>query len=306
VSWVKRRLEAAQPADIVFLVYVAFSGVVMAAFGWKLGPRIWIGITLVHVALLLVSLWFAGQPLRDRSVLGFLRDAYPIVFISYLYFELRYYALLFASDYHDPLILRIEETLFGSQLAMTFSQSLPYMWLSEIMHFFYATYWIMLPAALALLYARGRFDGFRKLIYAELVVFFGCYFVFIFFPVAGPHYQFPYISGDLADGFFYKAVHAVLEDGGSKGAAFPSSHVAVAIAIVLVTWRFDRLAFWAFLPFVAGLTISTVYGRFHYATDAASGVIAAFLLVALAGWLEPKLRRERAPGVGNSGMGSPV
>jgi membrane-associated phospholipid phosphatase len=130
--------------------------------------------------------------------------------------------------------------------------------------------------------------------------------VFTFFPVAGPHYQFPVIGGHLSEGFFYELVHLVLEDGGSKGAAFPSSHVAVAVTILLVSWRHDRLVATVLAPFVIGLTISTVYGRFHYGIDALAGVLTAVVLVILARylqrWLGPKDRSE----AGNSATGSPV
>ena len=81
------------------------------------------------------------------------------------------------------------------------------------MHFFYASYWFLLPLALVLLYVRGNLRGFRSLILAETIVYFGCYLVFMFWPVTGPHYQFPMISGELADGAMYKWVHWMLEDG---------------------------------------------------------------------------------------------
>ncbi len=306
MSWLRRRLRLAQPADLILAGYVGFSGLLILAFGWKLNPGVWIGVTLAHVAILLVGLWWIGRPAEHPSLGGFFRDAYPLLFIAFLYWELRYLALFFSAGYNDPLILRLEETLFGSQLAMTLSQWFPYVWLSELMHFFYASYWFLLPVALVGLYLRGRLSGFRELVFAELVVYFGCYLVFIFFPVAGPHYQFPVIGGHLSEGFFYQLVHLVLEDGGSKGAAFPSSHVAVAFAILLVSWRHDRLVAAVMAPFVIGLTISTVYGRFHYGIDALAGVLTAVVLVIFARylqrWLEPKDRSES----GNSPTESPV
>jgi membrane-associated phospholipid phosphatase len=306
VNWIRRQLAAAQPADLVFLAYVTFTGVLLAAFGWKLSNGLWIGLTLVHVALALFGLWVAGQPTRERSVVGFFRDTYAIASVVYLYWELRYLALLFSEGYNDALILRLEQAIFGEQLAMTLSQRFPAFWLSELMHFFYASYWFLLPAALLMLYLRGNMRGFRDLVFAEVLVYFGCYLVFIFFPVAGPHYQFPAIGGSLAEGPLYRWVHWMLEDGGSKGAAFPSSHVAVAVAVALVTWRHDRFVWAVTLPFVVGLTISTVYGRFHYGIDAAAGVLAATLLVWVAGRLRGWLERESVRFAGNARGTVPV
>ncbi|MGD2152049.1 MAG: phosphatase PAP2 family protein [Gemmatimonadales bacterium] len=279
------RLAAAQPSDIVFIAYVSLSGLAVALFGWRLSTGIWIALTLSHLALMAVALWFAGRPLHCPSFSGLIRDIYPLLAIVFLYWELRYLALLFSSGYNDPLILRLEQFLFGEQLAMTFSQRFPFLWLSELMHFAYGTYWVLPPLALSLLYLRGRPQAARDLIYVELVVFFGCYIVFLFFPVQGPHYEFPPIGPPLADGPMYRFVHWVLEDGGSKGAAFPSSHVAVAVAILLVTWRLDRFVWWVMLPLVVGLTVGTVYGRFHYGVDAAGGIVAAAVLYGVAQYL---------------------
>ncbi len=300
MSWLRNRLKRAEPADIVFLSYVSVSGLLILAFGWKLSVGLWVGLTLAHAGQLAIGLWWSGRPLEDRSLPGFIRDIYPFLFVVFLYWELRYLALLFSAGYNDPLILRWEELLFGEQLAMTFSMRFPYLWLSELFHFCYALYWVLLPLAAVLLYARGRISGFRELAYVELVVFFSCYIVFIFFPVAGPHYQFPAIGGELAGGLFYQVVQAVLEDGGSKGAAFPSSHVAVAVTILLVAWRHDRLVWVVMLPLVAGLTIGTVYGRFHYGVDALGGVLTAVLLVPFARWLWPLLKGSSVSGTGNS------
>jgi membrane-associated phospholipid phosphatase len=128
----------------------------------------------------------------------------------------------------------------------------------------------------------------------------------MFWPVTGPHYQFPAISGELADGAMYKWVHWMLEDGGSKGAAFPSSHVAVAVAVSLVTWRVDRLVWVVTLPFVIGLTVSTVYGRFHYGIDAVAGIFAAVILVWMAGQLQSRLGRNSSENAGNAPGSVPV
>lgn len=306
LSGLRRRLALAGPAELVFLGYVGFSGLLILAVGWRLSPGLWLGLTLAHLALAALILWLVGRPARHPSLVGFAHDAAPLVLIAYLYWELRHLARLFSNGYHDGLILRLEEWLLGEQLALTVSQRLPYLWLSETFHLFYAFYWVLLPLALAALYLRGRLKGFRELIYVELVVFFACYLVFIFFPVAGPHYQFPAIGGELATGTFYQLVHWVLEDGGSKGAAFPSSHVAVAVTILLVSWRHDRLVCWALAPLVIGLTLGTVYGRFHYGVDALAGVLAALLLVPAARALRPRLGRISAAAAGNAAGGPSV
>lgn len=299
LRWLFQRLPEAQPADVVFVAYVAFSGLLVMAFGWTLTPALWIGLSFAHLGLLGLGLWWSRQPLRGPSLAGFLRDIYPLVIIPFLYWELRYLSQMFTNGYHDAPVLRLEEALFGEYLAMTFSARFPFLWLSELFHLFYGFYWLLLPVAAGGLYLGGRLAGFRELVLVELVIFVGCYLSYIFFPVAGPHYEFPEIGGALADGFFYRLVHWVLKDGGSMGAAFPSSHVAVAVAILAVTWRHYKMLWGIMLPLVVGLTVGTVYGRFHYGVDALSGILVALVGVPVALYLGKWLAAGKSAVPGN-------
>lgn len=293
VNWMRKQLIRAQTTDLIFVGYVAVTGLMLMFLGRKLGIGMWLLLTAAHVALVTVGLWRPGRQTTHPSVLGFLYGVFPLLFIGYLYWELRYVSQLFHAGYNDAIIIALEEALFGKQLAIEFSQLYPQVWLSELLHLCYAFYWVLLPVALTALYLRRRFDGFQELVYVECVVYFGCYLVFIFFPVAGPHYQFPIIDGPQATGPLYQFVHRVLENGGSKGAAFPSSHVAVAVAVLIVLWRHDRALFAWLVPFVVGLVVGTVYGRFHYGVDTLAGLLAAFVLVWMSRWVRWQHQRRQ-------------
>ena len=62
----------------------------------------------------------------------------------------------------------------------------------------------------------------------------------------------------------------------------PSSHVAVALVVMLAAFRYFRRLGWALLPINIGLAIATVWGRYHYVSDvfvgAAFGVFATILV----------------------------
>jgi membrane-associated phospholipid phosphatase len=80
-------------------------------------------------------------------------------------------------------------------------------------------------------------------------------------------------------------------------AAFPSLHAAVSLVALLYAWRHLRWWFWVLLPFVAGLWVSTIYLRHHYAVD----LLAGWLLAPLARAIAPRLdawwtERQRALG----------
>ena len=80
----------------------------------------------------------------------------------------------------------------------------------------------------------------------------------------------------------YRLSHFVLEQGASRGAAFPSSHVGVSVAQALTMLRFRRRhASWVTVLTVL-VALGSVYGGFHYGTDAIAGALLGTAAVLLA------------------------
>jgi len=214
-----RRLPGLGPADVVLMAYAAFAGLLFLLMGWKLdAPTHWAAFVAAYGAILALTYWVATKPRPEGGLLGFVREAYPLFHIGFLYWGLRYLALFFSDGYHDAAIAGVDQALFGESLAMTLCQRFPSMFVSETFHAGYASYWIMVPAASVALYLRGKKEGLRELVFSSLLVFFVCYLFFIFYPVQGPYFAFPRIAEPLSNGAAYRLVHAVLEDGASRGA----------------------------------------------------------------------------------------
>ena len=119
-----------------------------------------------------------------------------------------------------------------------------------------------------------------------MVTFVVCFVFFVVFPVAGPRYmEFP-TPLPTDRGFFRPLVLWVLERGSSRGTAFPSSHVAVALTQSVLAIRYfgPRGAIVAALSI--GLAIGAVYGGFHYFIDVMAGAAigAVTTYVALRVW----------------------
>ena len=51
----------------------------------------------------------------------------------------------------------------------------------------------------------------------------------------------------------------------------PSSHVGVALVVLVYVFRISRKAGWLLLPVNIGLAAGTVWGRFHYVSDVLVG-----------------------------------
>jgi membrane-associated phospholipid phosphatase len=131
-------------------------------------------------------------------------------------------------------------------------------------------------------------------------VFYGCFLVFIFLPVAGPpafymeiprfvdQHQLPYYPLEFPPGttsgpFFnlMKILYRFFESGGG---AFPSSHVAAAFCVLFFSWRYLPRVRFLILAGTIALSVATVYCRYHYAVDVVAGALTAAVLVPLGEW----------------------
>jgi membrane-associated phospholipid phosphatase len=242
-------------------------------------PAAWLPLLLLHVAVWLI----AFPPPRVRTglerartvgVLRVLRDWYPVALIPLLYSELAPLNLaVHGGRFFDDVVLGWEQAVFGGQPSRELAAAAPVLWLSELLHGGYLSYYFIIYVPPLLLYVKGRHDAFRRTVFGLMLAFVLHYVFFIYFPVQGPRYLFPEPGGRLAEGALYQLTHRILEAGSSQGAAFPSSHVGVSVAQTLLALRFQR----RLAPLLAVLTLllgfGAVYGGFHYAIDASSGLL---------------------------------
>jgi membrane-associated phospholipid phosphatase len=260
-------------------------------------PASWLLLAAAHV-LGIVLLLQAG-PLRTllarvaqcapRSS-AFIADWYGLILIPALYSELAVLnQSVFAGKYFDSIILGWEQTLFGGQPSRGLAAAWPVLPLSELLHFSYISYYLIIYGPVIYIYAKGQRDAHQRVAFTLLLTFFAHYLFFIYFPVQGPRYVFDAPSaGNISSGFFYKLAHRILEAGSSQGAAFPSSHVGVSFAQAAITFLVAPALAPVVLLLSIGLAVGAVYGGFHYATDAVCGLVFGLLLFAAA----PRIARR--------------
>lgn len=174
----------------------------------------------------------------------------------------------------DPVILKVDHSLFGV---------LPNIWLqqyvkplfTEFMQISYSIYWITIPLGGLIFYLEKDKRYYENLLSIVTITFFFSYFIFIFFPVAGPRF---YLADQITSSYhgIFSAdyLRSFMKSAGFRGGAFPSSHVGVAVAILMFVLKFKpRLAIFLFLPMVLALSLATVYGQYHYLTDVIAGFV---------------------------------
>ena len=222
-------------------------------------------------------------------------DWAPLALVPLLYAELPVLMEGFAGTvtYHDPAVARLEFLIFGAQPAFQWAGAWPSKLLSELLHASYASYYLLIYLPPLLLYLGltgtdrqstwGPTEAFEETVLAVLVSFLLCFLVFIVFPVQGPRYL--GVPQGVADGPVRGLVLSLLEAGSSRGAAFPSSHVAVATTQFVMVARHQPHYGLPVLILALGLAAGAVYGGFHYGIDALAGVAVGTLAVPLAGAL---------------------
>jgi membrane-associated phospholipid phosphatase len=262
--------------------YVALSGVVLATGHHP-------GLAIAHALLLCALLWVAGSQRPLARIVG---DVAPLLLMPILYAELPQLIGVTGSGYHDVLIQHLELRVFGAQPSRTFAATLPFAPVSELLHAGYLAYYPAIFVPAAILYARRERRGFAQLVLAITATYAVCWAIYVCFPVEGPRYEWAAPAG-VPDGLVRRSAVAILAGGSSRGAAFPSSHMAISVVQTVVMWRWKRGVACVLGVIAALVGLGAVYGGFHYAAD----ILAGGLLGALIGALVLGSTRRAARGV---------
>lgn len=231
----------------------------------------------VGVYLVLVGLFAIAWKGKGRAG-QFLADWLPLLALPVLYLLVPSSIIHGDGRTFDAQVQAWDLAIFGTEPARTMAGALPYRVLSEVLHGAYVSYYGIIYVPPLLMYLAGDRESFRRAVTVFTVVMAVCFVVFIAFPVAGPRFEWGAPAG-IPGGPIRSLTLALLEKGSARGTAFPSSHIAIALAMSLssITWRRG------FGAAVMGVTIllgaGAVYGGFHYGVDMLTGSV-----VGAVGW----------------------
>jgi membrane-associated phospholipid phosphatase len=150
--------------------------------------------------------------------------------------------------------------------------------LGDYLHLGYISYYLLAPALMLTLWFRRPRVEFEQALACIALSFYISFIIFSSWPVAGPYHMLP--RPEMSElGYVLPAVaRGIIDRGSSIGAAFPSSHVAVALTIWIMAMRFHSGLAVAYALLVPALAIGAIYGGFHYATDILAGAILGLLV----------------------------
>ena len=268
-----RNTEAAaasslQAVDVLLLAYLGLVSVVAAV---RIEDRSLFWLLMgAHGSflLLLVVLTRPGLGKVGRTI----RELYPVFLLPGLYSELD---LLNPASIpvYDRIVQQWELAIFGAQVSREWWQTMPSGFWSSVLHAAYLSYYAIVSAPPLYFAWRGNLAAVRRFVLVVMTTFVLCYLFFIFFPVAGPYYTFPRPPEWFTDNLPARLVYQALATGSSYGAAFPSSHVAAALAATLAAGRVSRPLGHVLLIPTLLLTVGVVYCQMHYAVDAVAGLL---------------------------------
>jgi len=263
--------------DIIFTAYIALTALLLLSFNSQLEA---IGSHLAvraFIVLFIIALLQIETKWIKSKLFQFIRHAYPLLFITYFYTETDYLNNIFFPNL-DEIVIAWEHSLFEGMPSISFYRNLPQTWFSELMNMGYASYYFLITACILIIFIKQQ-KQYERAVFIILNAFLIYYLVFILFPVSGPQYHLEAPLNTIANSGFFRSLVLFAEGlGEAPTAAFPSSHVGIAVVVQLLLVKSHKTAFYTILPFSILICFSTVYIKAHYAVDVLAGLISGIIL----------------------------
>jgi len=262
--------------DIACSGYMGSLGFLLLFFH-KAAPR-WPFYVALHFFLAFIVLEFVRFAGRNpqNPLLRFLRTFYPIALFLIGWSAVNgVVRMFFGTFWFTEQAVWMDKFLFNIHPTV-WIQGLYKPWLDELMSFFYAAYYLFLPTVSLFLYLKGKKNEALATFSFLSVTLFSNYLLFFLLPTLSPA---------MADGirelhscestgyFFARVVRTIQAGAGVAGGAFPSSHIAEVFVLSLAAWRYVRKLGYFLMPLTLGVSISTVYLRYHHAVDPIFGYV---------------------------------
>lgn len=272
------RLKQLKLVDIASLFYFSLLSLVILVFHRNL--KLWWVFLAIHAFIIFALLFIIQLSERKASkLLNFVRDWYLILLILFGFEEMNFLVTMIFPYWANEFVINLDKAVFGVYPTVWLEKVIS-PWLTEVMLFFYNSYFLIIPLAGLVLYLKKKKLEFDALFFNVSLAYFISYILFLFFPAEGPWVTMTHLQTKELEGHLFLALDKFIQGMGSiKGGCFPSSHVAGAFAASLSLFKFDRKSFYWLLFLSFGVAVSTVYSRHHHAVDSMAGIIIGILAV---------------------------
>jgi membrane-associated phospholipid phosphatase len=255
-------------------------------FGLALDRELLMGIVFLLTTPAMLLFIRLANPSQNLAVQFFRLCYIQAIYILYFTESIWLSQLMYNGASFDAVFASLDYRIFGFQPAIQFPRYFQqYRVINEMFFFSYFFYYALVSTGVWILFIRKHYQIAARTLFIISVSFFIMYVWFIFFPVKGPKYFFSELHeiwySNFRGFFFTKVVKGVFNNTNLGGAAFPSSHVALALIAFLLNWKYNRYLTPIYLPLTLLLFISTVYLYAHYFVDIPAGILTGILLYLL-------------------------
>ena len=255
-------------------------------FGLAVDRELFMGLVFFLLTPLMLLFIRLANP-SQKLIVQFFRLCYiQAIYILYFTESIWLSQLLFNGASFDAFFANLDFRLFGFQPAIHFPRYFQkYRIINEMFFFSYFFYYGLISTGVWILFIRKHYQEAVRTLFIVSVSFFIMYVWFIFFPVKGPKYFFTELNeiwySNFRGFFFTKVMKGLFNNTNLGGAAFPSSHVALALIAFILNWKYNRYLIPLYLPLTILLFISTVYLYAHYFVDIPAGIVTGIVLYLL-------------------------
>jgi membrane-associated phospholipid phosphatase len=259
--------------DYIIILYTLLTGLYV---GFNYNQIENTGHHLIWRFAILIFIYLLLNYNSNHKIILFLRNFYPLLLLGFFYSETGFFNHLIFNNF-DPALVIMEEAIFGNQLSLEFSNTIPYKWFSELMHIGYFSYYLLTFGVPFLFYIKTPVR-FEKSMFIIIMSFCIYYIIFIVFPSIGPQFYFPIEQIIVPDGFLFdKIMKIIIEIGEAETGAFPSSHVGMAVIFIILIAKYFKKLLPVLIFLVVILIASTVYIKAHYVVDILAGLVTGTL-----------------------------
>ncbi len=274
--------------DLLTFGYIAILSILIAIFHANLER--WPLYLLAHASYVLVIIviiyWDAHS---ESKIIHFFRDAYALLSVFLFYEELEGLIHLIFPGSFDYLINKLELTVFGVYPTV-WLQNVARSWLTEFFVYSYFSYYFLILIPALILYVPGKRWEFHEFSVNVMLAYYISFIIFVLFPVEGPRFALASLHTSPLIGYGFSGIHAYFMDMGAyRGGAMPSSHIAATFASLMMIRRYKKGVYYLMLPLVVSMILSTVYGRYHYVSDALAGILVGWLSLVLVSGIRRKI-----------------
>lgn len=256
-----------------FLAGFLVATMLLVGLAWSRIPAAG-GVIAAHAAALALHLALKRTAVRGPVwLLAYLLS--PLALVLGIFSAMGWIIPHLRAETMDASLAWWDLQVFGSDPTRWFDSMSP--GAATLLQLSYTSYYFLFVAiAVVLLWRRDL----RELLHVSGTIV-GCFLTtyvgYYLVPAHGPRTYFAYDEPLPLTGVA-RGIHDLLDQLEKiKLDAFPSGHTALSVLTLALLFRLRARIAWLIAPFVAGLIVSTVALRYHYAVDVLAGLLCTLL-----------------------------